>query len=302
MNNLYAQRYRAGMSITWQVALGISGLIAVAITAGMGGYWYSRLNLLQAYEFQLKALGEGPHANKLGLLGSKSPICNSEIDSISLKLAQFQAEILRINALGERLVEKAGLSHDEFDFQSLPPQGGPEVRQVFQQSRDSLDNELDILLAEMQDKGHKLTLLEHIIMEKELHNGSLIILRPVTAGYISSYFGHRKDPFHGGSSFHAGVDYAAKLGSPILAVADGVITGAGIQDGYGKVLDVQHFNGLVTRYAHCQKINVGEGELVQKGQIIATVGSSGRSTGPHLHFEVLKNDVRFNPLRYVSSK
>ena len=302
MNNLYAQRYRAGMSITWQVALGISALVAVALTAGMGGYWYSRLTLLQASEFQLQATGDGPQDNKIGLLGGNSPVCNSEIDSISLKLSQFQAEILRINALGERLVEKAGLSHDEFDFQSLPPQGGPSIRRIFQQSRTSLDNELESLLAEMHDRGHKLSLLEQIIMEKELHNESLIILRPVTAGYISSYFGYRKDPFHGGSTFHSGVDYAAKLGSPVLAVADGVVTASGTQDGYGRVIDVWHFNGLVTRYAHCQKIIAGEGELVQKGQTIATVGSTGRSTGPHLHFEVLKNNVSLNPLRYVSSK
>lgn len=302
MNDLYARRDRSGMSIGWQIASGISILIAVAIFAGAGGFWYARLSLSQAGEFRSGISPWETDADEIGLLNGNASRCESEISSISRKLGKFQAEILRINALGERLVEKAGLSHEEFDFQSMPPQGGPEPPQIFLESKDELVADMERLLAEMLDKGHKLSLLEQIIMETELHDEGEFFGRPVTAGYISSYFGYRKDPFHGRSTFHSGIDYAGKLGSPILVVADGVVAYKGNLSGFGKVVDVRHLNGLVSRYAHCHAILVNEGDLVQKGQKIATIGSTGRSTGPHLHFEVLKDDVNLNPLRFVSAK
>jgi len=287
------------MSTGWQIAIGISILIVVACGAGTGGYFYARHSFLQASEFQMDESGIDANADETGLLAGKASICDSQISSISRKLGQFQAEMLRINALGERLVEKAGLSNEEFDFKSVPPQGGPETHSLFMESKDNYKIDLDRLFTEMQDKAYKLSLLEQIIMEKELHDESLNIGRPVAAGYISSYFGFRKDPFHGRSAFHSGVDYVGHLGSPILAVADGVVVSNGPREGYGKALDIRHFSGLVTRYAHCQNILVNEGELVHKGQKVATVGSTGRSTGPHVHFEVLKDDVSLNPLRFI---
>lgn len=301
MNDLYAKRPCVGSHPAWKLVAGIGILVAVAVAAGLGGFWYSRLIFLQSGEFRMNVTANGTNPEELDLLIEKPSICDSEINSISKKLGQFQAEILRINALGERLVEKAGLSQEEFNFQSVPPQGGPEYHHLILESKDHLNADLDKLFIEMQDKGYMLSLLEQIIMEKELHDESHKIGRPVFTGYVSSYFGFRKDPFHGRSAFHSGVDYVGRMGNPILAVADGIVISNGTRDGYGRVVDIRHVNGLVSRYAHCQNILVNAGELVKKGQIIATIGSTGRSTGPHLHFEVLKNEVNLNPLSFIAA-
>ena len=150
---------------------------------------------------------------------------------------------------------------------------------------------------EIEDRGRKLRLLDQVVMERELSEDSLSPGLPVRSGYISSYFGMRKDPLHGRQSFHSGVDYAGKVGTDILAIADGLVIQSETVSGYGRLVEIRHANGLVTRYAHCKKLLVEAGDLVTKGQVIATLGSSGRSTGPHLHFEVLKEGVAINPLR-----
>ncbi|MFZ1576030.1 MAG: M23 family metallopeptidase [Chromatiaceae bacterium] len=222
---------------------------------------------------------------------------SGELNALSLKLGQMQAEILRLNALGERLVEKAGLSPEEFDFQYTPPQGGPEPHETLPSSADEFALEMARLSGQLLDRGRKLRLLDQLTMERELGEGSLVPGLPVRSGYVSSYFGARKDPIHGGSSFHSGIDYAGKMGSDILAVADGLVIFSESASGYGRTVEIRHANGLVTRYAHCKKLLVEVGDLVTKGQVIATLGNSGRSTGPHLHFEVLRDGVAMNPLR-----
>ncbi|MFZ1536880.1 MAG: M23 family metallopeptidase [Chromatiaceae bacterium] len=297
MKNCFSHRCHVGIGPRTQLWLSVLVLALVVAGAGTAGYWYGQIRLASAaqggpHDGTLAALAQ-TRTNDLAVIKLES---SSEIDALSLKLGQMQAEILRLNALGELLVEKAGLSPEEFDFQNTPPQGGPEPHEMLPSSTDEFALEMARLSDQLLDRGRKLRLLEQLTTERELGEGSLAPGLPVRSGYISSYFGTRKDPINGGASFHSGVDYAGKLGSDILAVADGLVVFSDSINGYGRTVEIRHTNGLVTRYAHCKKQLVEVGDLVTKGQVIATLGNSGRSTGPHLHFEVLRDGVAMNPL------
>ena len=281
-----------------QLWLSVLVLILVAAGTGAAGFWYGQIHSAAAgtgdqTSALLASLERRSHDQ---FLREDLPSA-SELDTLSLRLSQMQAELLRLNALGERLVEKANLSPEEFDFQHAPPQGGPEPLETLPTSSEEFAMEMARLGREIEDRGRKLRLLDQAVMERELSEDSLSPGLPVRSGYISSYFGMRKDPLHGRQSFHSGVDYAGKVGTDILAIADGLVIQSETVSGYGRLVEIRHANGLVTRYAHCKKLLVAAGDLVTKGQVIATLGSSGRSTGPHLHFEVLKEGVAINPLR-----
>ena len=281
-----------------QLWLSVLVLVLVAAGTGAAGFWYGQIHSAAAgtgdqTSALLASLERRSHDQ---FLREDLPSA-SELDTLSLRLSQMQAELLRLNALGERLVEKANLSPEEFDFQHAPPQGGPEPLETLPTSSEEFAMEMARLGREIEDRGRKLRLLDQVVMERELSEDSLSPGLPVRSGYISSYFGMRKDPLHGRQSFHSGVDYAGKIGTDILAIADGLVIQSETVSGYGRLVEIRHANGLVTRYAHCKKLLVAAGDLVTKGQVIATLGSSGRSTGPHLHFEVLKEGVAINPLR-----
>ncbi len=281
-----------------QLWLSVLVLVLVAAGTGAAGFWYGQIHSAAAgtgdqTSALLASLERRSHDQ---FLREDLPSA-SELDTLSLRLSQMQAELLRLNALGERLVEKANLSPEEFDFQHAPPQGGPEPLETLPTSSEEFAMEMARLGREIEDRGRKLRLLDQAVMERELSEDSLSPGLPVRSGYISSYFGMRKDPLHGRQSFHSGVDYAGKVGTDILAIADGLVIQSETVSGYGRLVEIRHANGLVTRYAHCKKLLVAAGDLVTKGQVIATLGSSGRSTGPHLHFEVLKEGVAINPLR-----
>jgi murein DD-endopeptidase MepM/ murein hydrolase activator NlpD len=226
----------------------------------------------------------------------------SHLDALGGRLGAMQAELLRLNALGERLVQMAGLSEDEFDFENPPALGGPEPAESTQTTATELVDEMDRLLAELRDRDRKLALLEELIMEQDLQAASLPAGRPVRSGVITSKYGYRKDPLTGRRSFHRGVDFAGKRGADILAVADGLVIAAETRSGYGRTVDIRHANGLVTRYAHNKELLVEVGDLVKKGEVIAKLGSSGRATGPHLHFEVLEDGKQINPLQFAGAK
>ena len=281
-----------------QLWLSVLVLVLVAAGTGAAGFWYGQIHSAAAgtgdqTSALLASLERRSHDQ---FLREDLPSA-CELDTLSLRLSQMQAELLRLNALGERLVEKANLSPEEFDFQHAPPQGGPEPLETLPTSSEEFALEMARLGREIEDRGRKLRLLDQVVMERELSEDSLSPGLPVRSGYISSYFGMRKDPLHGRQSFHSGVDYAGKIGTDILAVADGLVIQSETVSGYGRLVEIRHANGLVTRYGHCKKLLVEAGDLVTKGQVIATLGSSGRSTGPHLHFEVLKEGVAINPLR-----
>ena len=226
----------------------------------------------------------------------------NHVNALSLRLGQLQAHVFRIDALGDRLASMAKLDKGEFDFDQSPAQGGP-IRglEIKIQEKTNLLAGMNELANQLDDREQQLSVLETMMLHRNLQKQVLPAGRPLKGGWTSSYFGVRTDPFSGKRAHHDGVDFAGKMGSDIMAVGAGVVTWSGDRYGYGKLVEIDHGNGYVTRYAHCKEILAKVGETVKKGQIVAYMGSSGRSTGPHVHFEVIRNGRVVNPARYISS-
>jgi len=224
----------------------------------------------------------------------------ADLDALTLRIGQMQAQLLRLNALGERLVNRGDLDAAEFDFSSAPAVGGPHNPQEAESVRyPDLLSMLEQLGVELEDREQKLSVLETVLMNRSLRERVMPSGRPVEEGWLSSEYGKRNDPFTGKQDFHKGLDFAGKKGSTVVAVGDGVVTWSGRRTGYGNMIEISHGNGYVTRYGHNQSHLVELGETVRKGQQIALMGSSGRSTGPHVHFEVLRDGKTVNPAKYI---
>lgn len=227
---------------------------------------------------------------------------DTELDVLSLQLGRMQAQLMRSNALGQRLAEMAGLEKSEFDFTSEPALGGPATADAADTiSVTDFRAELDELATRLEQEHMELTLLENLMMQEDLQDTLDPRGWPVEGGYISSLYGYRNDPFSGKRAFHRGVDIPAAIGTPITSLAAGMVIHAGKEKGFGKMVEVDHGNGYVTRYAHVSKLTVRKGQRVDKGQKIAEIGSSGRSTGPHLHLEVLKDGKTINPRKRLQT-
>jgi len=225
----------------------------------------------------------------------------ADIDALTLRMGKMQAQMLRLNALGDRLVEQGSLDKEEFDFDEAPAVGGPGESEAVQSVplADFLTM-MDALGSEMQDREQKLSILESLLMSRSLHERVMPSGKPVADGWLSSRYGKRNDPFTGKQDFHKGLDFAGKKGSEVITVGDGVVSWAGKRSGYGNLIEINHGNGYSTRYGHNQKHLVNVGDKVKKGQQIALMGSTGRSTGPHVHFELLQNGKIVNPSKYIA--
>ena len=224
------------------------------------------------------------------------------LNALAVRLGKMQAHVIRLDALGQRLTRMAGLDKGEFDFAADPGQGGPETpTETKPMDVPDFVSMLDELSTQLDDRGRQLNVLESLMMNRKLQSEVFPTGRPINHGWISSEYGMRTDPFNGKREFHSGMDLAGKLGTKVHAVASGVVTWAGDRYGYGKLVEINHGNGYVTRYGHNEKVLVKVGETVKKGQIISLMGSTGRSTGPHVHFEVILNGHTVNPRKYVQA-
>jgi murein DD-endopeptidase MepM/ murein hydrolase activator NlpD len=235
------------------------------------------------------------------LIEDTRKVLQEKINALAMRVGQMNASVIRLDALGKRLTRMANIDDREFDFGNPPPQGGDSGADGEPVQIPSLTGMIDDLSAQLSSREQQLSVLENLILTRELNKQVYPEGRPVENGWISSYFGERADPFTGFAASHKGVDFAAAEGTRVTAVAAGIVTIAGDSEaaGYGRMVEINHGNGLSTRYCHNEKILVKTGEMVRKGQEVALMGSTGRSTGPHLHFEVLKNGVQVNPLRFI---
>jgi len=224
----------------------------------------------------------------------------NHLNALAVRMGQMQAQMLRVEALGQRVAQKAKLGESEFDFDQLPAQGGP-ADTADAEPLSSLDimKALDDLALQIDDRQRQLEVLQQVVSQRELKQAVSPAGRPIGEGWLSSYYGKRTDPFSGRQEMHKGIDFAGNMGSDILATAAGVVSWAGKRYGYGQLVEIAHGNDLVTRYGHAREILVKVGDRVEPGQKIALMGSSGRSTGPHVHYEVLKNGKQINPTKYV---
>jgi murein DD-endopeptidase MepM/ murein hydrolase activator NlpD len=221
--------------------------------------------------------------------------------NLAKKVGELQARLVRLDAFGERLAKAANVKTTEFRFSEAPGLGGPLPSASMQRDLSPAEFEslLENLTKVLEDRADKLGALDSMLLNSRMELQTVPTTLPVNSGY-SSNFGYRIDPFTGRSTFHAGIDFTAPQGTPVVATAGGKVISAQWHGDYGNVIDIEHERGITTRYAHLSAMSVSVGMIVQKGQAIGAVGSTGRSTGPHLHFEVRENDVPLNPNRFLT--
>lgn len=226
-----------------------------------------------------------------------------KVDALASRVGTMNAHLIRLDALGRRITDLANLDRGEFDFDKPPPAGGPDGEELAGGSAQipELTQVLDTLEAQLEDREHQLTVLESLMSTRQLGERIQPSGWPIIGGWISSHFGHRSDPFTGRNAFHSGVDFSAPRGSRVITTGPGVVSFSGYKAGYGYMVEVTHPTGYVTRYGHNSRNLVREGQPVDKGQAIAIIGSTGRSTGTHVHFEVERDGNRVNPMRYLSA-
>jgi murein DD-endopeptidase MepM/ murein hydrolase activator NlpD len=290
--------------------INLSGRSAGALTAliaGMlgsvmfgAGYWYSAQTGSGVSQSEVASLSKELVAQK-GKIQQTRQETEDTLDALAIRIGQMNARVIRLDALGRRLTEMADLEDGEFDFDSEPAIGGPEepdptgsavaVPEVLSAMAE-LGSQLD-------NREAQLGVLESVILNQKLSDRVYPKGRPVQSGWMSSYFGRRTDPFTGKPANHQGVDFAGKAGAEIVAVADGVVTWSSDRYGFGNLVEINHGNGYSTRYAHNAENLVAIGQEVRKGQTVALMGETGRATGPNLHFEVLKNGQRVNPVTFI---
>jgi len=223
------------------------------------------------------------------------------VDALAVQLGEVQAQALRLNALGQRLATAGKLDDGEFDFTQPPAMGGPEDPNAAPHSASfDVGGEIAKVRTQLDMEETQLTVLEDLLLDRRVDSSLRPSGYPVTEGYIGSGYGERTDPINGSVEHHLGLDFDAAVGTEIKAVAAGVVTWNGERPGYGNVIEIDHGNGYMTRYAHNQKNIARVGERVHAGQLIARVGQTGRATGPHCHFEVWLNGRAVNPLTYVN--
>ena len=223
------------------------------------------------------------------------------LDAFAIRIGQMNARVIRLDALGRRLTEMADLEDGEFDFDTEPAMGGPEEEPYAAGSAEvpELLTAMAELNSQLDNREAQLGALESVLLDQNLSARVYPQGRPVRSGWMSSYFGRRTDPFTGKPANHRGVDFAGKRGDEIIAVADGVVTWSSDRYGFGLLVEINHGNGYSTRYAHNDQNLVAVGDEVKKGQTVALMGDTGRATGPNLHFEVLRNGQRVNPVNFI---
>lgn len=273
--------------------------VLVFLTGGVGyfGYWMGQSpdNLVNLTEWKTSI-----HKQKVDLESLKQE-SDASIEVLSSRLGLMQAHVNRLDALGQKLIHMAKIDKGEFDFNQTPALGGPESAFQTTVNSSELHRAIDQLTESLDNRENQLMVLENLLMNRNLLSEVQPRGRPITNGWLSSYFGMRTHPISGKKERHKGIDFAGKLGGPVIAVAKGVVTFAGTRYGYGNVIDINHGNGYTTRYGHNSKLLVSVGDTIEKGFQIAEIGSSGRSTGPHVHFEVLKDGAQVNPMKFINA-
>lgn len=231
----------------------------------------------------------------------KDQYVKENLEAMAVKLGEMQAQLMRLDALGERVQGLAGVKPQEFNFRELPGRGGaaPSSIQTDPLSMNDFWKELDATARSVEYRADYMNVIETTLMRYKIRSRLLPTIQPVSVSYNASSFGWRLDPFSGRKTFHEGIDFAANTGTPIVAAAGGVVIAAEYHHQYGNMVEIDHGNDIVTRYAHASRLRTKVGDIVRRGQHVADIGSTGRSTGPHLHFEVLVKRVPQDPHKFL---
>jgi len=292
---------RAAHGVGLRTGALVAGLVLLVSAAFVLGSWAGwskarRASLDDLAELSASLSGQAEAIERA------QQLADEQVGVLAARVGRIQARITRLDALGKRLTEVASLRRGEFDFDAAPALGGPEAgpEAVGRFTVAPIEDVLGDLELAIRDRQRQLGALEAVIRSRRLASLLLPSGLPVESGYISSGFGSRVDPFTGFEGPHEGIDLAAPPGTPILAAAGGIVSYADEGGSYGMLVEITHGGGYVTRYAHNASILVQPGETVRRGDTIALLGSTGRSTGPHLHFEVLRDGNPVDPLQYLA--
>lgn len=281
----------------------------------------SRTQLLIAlFGFAMMAYGlgawlhGGEHARPLGsaalaamaattaqTLPTQQRAMMESVHSLAKRLGELQAKLQRLDSFSDQLARRAGVNAKLPQLQaSAGGRGGPLITgPIDHNTVVSLSKQLDELQRQTDDRRERLQIIEQLVRNEKVEQSLIPTTMPVATGYYSSNFGYRTDPFTGALALHQGVDFIADSGSDILAAAGGIVRTSELQSEYGNLIEIDHGNGLSSRYAHASKRLVRPGDIVLKGQKIGEVGTTGRSTGPHLHFEVRDHGAAVNPAQFL---
>ena len=273
--------------------------LAVLLVTGMLYHLLLVSGIVWKLPFSPAVQGGAPTA----LAQRTDPQVRQNLTQMATRVGELQAQIVRLDALGERVQGLAGVRPEEFNFREKPGRGGaePSVTQVRDLGVQEFQHMLDALARDIEHRADYLNVVESALMRDRVQARLLPTSQPVTVGYNASSFGWRFDPFNGRSTFHEGIDFAAPTGTPIAAAAGGVVVASEYHHQFGNMLEVDHGNGIVSRYAHASKLLVRTGDIVRRGQHIADIGTTGRSTGAHLHFEVLVSGVPQDPSKFLAA-
>jgi murein DD-endopeptidase MepM/ murein hydrolase activator NlpD len=278
------------------LAVSALGLSVVALAAG-----------LSAAVFRLAAQADVPAVQEILSFVMHDQVERNEqyvqnnVTAMAKMLGDIQARMLRLDALGERISKAAGIRPEEFNFKDLPGRGGPLAADAHAMSMRELQSQVARVDRDVEQRADFMNVVESELASNEARDALLPKGTPLSQGFVGSGYGMRNDPFTGQLSMHTGVDFAAPTGTPIFAAAGGVVVAAEPNTAFGNMVEVDHGKGLSTMYAHTSRMLVKPGDIVRKGQKIAEVGTTGRSTGPHLHFEVHVNGAPTNPSKYLAT-
>ena len=233
----------------------------------------------------------------------KDKYVKENLAAMAMRLGEMQAQLMRLDALGERVQGLAGVKPQEFNFREMPGRGGAESSVLKDKplGMSEFQQLLDAMARDVEHRADYMNVVESALMSHKIRSKLLPTIQPVNVSYNASGFGWRFDPFTGRQAFHEGIDFAAATGTPIVAAAGGVVIAAEYHHQFGNMVEIDHGNDIVTRYAHCSRLGVKVGDIVRRGQHIADIGSTGRSTGAHLHFEVLVKGIQQDPHKFLSA-
>ncbi len=290
------------VTLTLRHLVGAAFVAMALLCAGTAGlYWIS---LRYAAELRIPVIQRMVLAANEAEAERGRAFVQQNLNAMAVKLGEMQAQLARLDALGERLSSLAGFRPQDFRFSEAPGLGGAAATLLPPQnlSLAEFSDKLSTLARNVETRNDLLGVLEAQLFEQAVKKKLIPTMKPVSGPYNASAYGRRVDPFTGQWAMHEGIDFLAEKGSPVVAAADGVVVFAGFHPQYGYMVDIDHGNDLVTRYAHQSKLIVKEGEVVQRGRKLGEVGSTGRSTGPHLHFEVRYRGAPQNPDKFLVSK
>lgn len=275
----------------------LMALLLFSLTLAL--FW---ITVRHAAEFKLPLLDSLVSSAQEAQRRKTEEFLRENLNAMAVKLGQMQAQLMRLDALGERLSTLAGLKPGEFRFSEAPGRGGA-LSSIPPKdlSMAEFNRQLDQLSRQMENRSDSLGILESQLFDAKVKKKLMPTIPPVDAAYSASSYGWRIDPFNGMLAMHEGVDFPVDIGTPVFAAAGGVVIYSGPHPQYGFLVEIDHGNDFTTRYAHCSRVLVREGEVVQRGSKIAESGSTGRATGPHLHFEVRYRSVAQNPIRFLQA-